>query len=393
MSDKPQQVEAWLNQLGQPGADRDYQPGHARMHALLEPLSLRQPALRIRVAGTNGKGSTSWMLTAALQKAGLKTGLFTSPHLLSFNERIRIDGQPVHEDVLLSGLREIMPLALQCGASYFEVATALALWVFHHAGVDAEVLEAGVGARLDSTTAVPADMGVLTPVALDHQAWLGDSLAEIAAEKIHVFDGCKLAVSAMQPDAVRALLVARRPDVHLVVEGVLSASAMAGIFQQKNAALAMLAVDLLRDEGMLKLEACDAEAAIAGVVVPGRLQLLHHAQAVIWLDVAHNSHAVEALLPFLNTLDAPLDAIMVYTREDRDLGDALPMLKPYAQCLMGRAGDGFDRHVDSVGEAITLLLGENPASRILVLGSFITAGEVLCVLNQPDLAAGVITHS
>ena len=99
---KPETIESWLEQLGQPSADRDYKPGHARMHDLLAPLKLKRPKLRIRIAGTNGKGSTAFMLAAALQACDLKVGLYTSPHIHQFNERIRINGESISNDALLS---------------------------------------------------------------------------------------------------------------------------------------------------------------------------------------------------------------------------------------------------------------------------------------------------
>ncbi|MDX8405348.1 MAG: bifunctional folylpolyglutamate synthase/dihydrofolate synthase, partial [Mariprofundus sp.] len=156
------------------------------MQAVIAATALHRPQLRIRVAGTNGKGSTASMLAAALQSSGLSVGLYTSPHLLCFNERIRLQGVPVADDVLYGAMQRLMPIALQAGASYFETATALALDIFANAGVDVEILEAGVGARLDATTAVAADMALLTPIGLDHQAWLGDSVAAVASEKAYV---------------------------------------------------------------------------------------------------------------------------------------------------------------------------------------------------------------
>jgi len=175
---KPETIDQWLEQLGQPAADRDYKPGHERMHDLLAPLAetnqLKQPKLRIRIAGTNGKGSTAFMLANALQACGLKVGLYTSPHILQFNERIRINGEPVSDTALLQGIEQLMPRALEIGASYFETATALALKQFSDLEVDVEILEAGVGARLDATTAVEADVALITPIGLDHQGWLGE---------------------------------------------------------------------------------------------------------------------------------------------------------------------------------------------------------------------------
>ncbi|MDX8398072.1 MAG: bifunctional folylpolyglutamate synthase/dihydrofolate synthase, partial [Mariprofundaceae bacterium] len=192
---KPQSIDSWLAQLGQPNADRDYKPGHERMLDLLKPLTCTRPKLRIRIAGTNGKGSTAFMLAAGLQAAGLKVGLYSSPHVLSFNERIRINGAEISDQALLTLLTGIMPIALDVGASYFEVATALALQHFSQTEVDVEILEAGVGARLDATTAVTADMALITPIGLDHEAWLGNTILQVAQEKSYALKGCRWALS------------------------------------------------------------------------------------------------------------------------------------------------------------------------------------------------------
>lgn len=366
MHDKPATIEAWLAQLGQPAADRDYRPGHARMQALLDAIPLVRPRIRIRIAGTNGKGSTAAMLAAGLQAAGCRVGLYTSPHLHRFNERIRIDGVEVSDAVLTTHLEALMPRALDVGASYFEVATALALACFSGAGVDAEILEAGVGARLDATTALPADAAVLTPIGLDHQAWLGDSLAGIAGEKAWAMDGCRLALSAPQHPEVMAVLRAHRPDLVVLepadIEAV-PALRMAGEHQRLNAALAGRMLRMLVGAGMV---APGGEAAIAGAELPGRLQCVERRGRRIWLDAAHNRHAVEALLPSLQTM-APFAAILVLTREDRDLSDAESLLRPLTDHLV--IGRGMER------EGVVRVLEEcvaGGAGDVLIMGSFVT---------------------
>ncbi|TLS75760.1 bifunctional folylpolyglutamate synthase/dihydrofolate synthase [Mariprofundus erugo] len=361
--------------MGQPSADRDYLPGHERMHALLAATSRHRPRLRIRVAGTNGKGSTSNMLAAALQAAGLTVGLYTSPHLLRFNERIRINGVPLTDAALLGGLERIMPVALAAGGSYFEVATALALDAFARAAVDVEILEAGVGARLDATTAVPADMALLTPIGLDHQAWLGDTLRAIASEKAYAMDGCRWSISAPQADEVAAVFQAFHPSFQSCDVLHWPELAMSGAHQQVNASLAYAAVQQLQSL-FPELDLACARQAIAGCRVAGRLQSLQVGAAQVWLDAAHNRHAIEALLPSLPALADPFDAILVFTREDRSLEDELALLSPLAKKVVYRRGDaGGDTHA-----AVTALqqeLAAHPGGSFLVLGSFITVAAVL----------------
>jgi len=374
---KPQNIADWLNQLGQPSADRDYKPGHERMLALLEPLHCTRPSLRIRIAGTNGKGSTAFMLSAGLQAAGLKVGLYTSPHILQFNERIRIDGTPISDNDLHALLKTIMPIALDVGASYFEVATALALQHFSQSSVDVEILEAGVGARLDATTAVDADMALITPIGLDHEAWLGDNIASVAEEKAYVLHGCRWGISAPQTAEVSDILVSH--DKHLqFVEPLKQPCLMAGKHQQTNAALAYAALNILRDNGTIQTDKETLKNAVTQAVAPGRLQYIQYQQAHIWLDAAHNRHAIEALLPSLPALAAPFDALLVYTREDRSLKDELELLRPFTKKLINKDS------IPTPEQALQQVLEDHPTARILVLGSFITVATVTTWLNKKN---------
>jgi len=377
MGDKPDSIEAWLAELGNPSADRDYQPGHARMLAVLERLDCRRPGLRIRIAGTNGKGSTAFMLAAALQSAGLTVGLYTSPHILEFNERIRINGVPVDHARLLAGMERIMSLARAAGASYFETATALALDQFSRAAVDVEILEAGVGARLDATTAIGADMALITPIGLDHQHWLGDSIAQIAGEKAYVMRGCRYCISAPQRDEVAAVLQAMQPALRVCAAETWDDLAMSGLHQHENASLAWAAVQQLgHDFPAIDLQA--ARHAICRCQVPGRLQHVHAGQADIWLDAAHNHHAVAALLPSLRLLADPFDAILVFTRADRSLDDALALLEPYAGNVISNDADASL----TPEKALQAEIRRKPNGQFLVLGSFTTVAAILRALRS-----------
>ncbi|NWF36936.1 bifunctional folylpolyglutamate synthase/dihydrofolate synthase [Mariprofundus sp. KV] len=357
--------------MGAPSADRDYKPGHERQLALLAHLQLRRPKLRIRVVGTNGKGSTSFMLAAALQTCGLKVGLYSSPHILEFNERIRINGTPVANSLIEQSLARLMPHALRIGSSYFETATAVALDLFSQAAVDVEILEAGVGARLDATTAVPADMALMTPIGLDHQNWLGDTLQQIAGEKAHAMSGCDLSLSAPQTSEVRGVLSAFNPAVRFVETGDWPALAAPGEHQKTNASLACSAITTLAEEKRITCDLTVAREAINRCLIPGRLQKVKIGSASIWLDAAHNRHAIEALLPSLPQLADPLDAILVFTREDRSLDDCLPLLVPFTRTVVSRS-----ERTDATS-ALQEQLTRHPQGAFLVLGSFITVAEIL----------------
>ncbi|MBF0281315.1 MAG: bifunctional folylpolyglutamate synthase/dihydrofolate synthase [Zetaproteobacteria bacterium] len=368
--------------MGQPSADRDYLPGHARVLSLLQSLSLRRPKWRVRVVGTNGKGSTSWMVASAFASLGMKVGLYTSPHILAFNERIRIDGIPVESEVLNGVVERLMPRALTIGASYFEVATAAALVIFSAEQVDVEILEAGVGARLDATTAVDADIAVITPIGLDHQGWLGDSLELVAYEKSFAMEGCRWVVSSPQDEVVEMLLHTVRADLTIAVDVEVQPK-MWGLHQQQNASLALQVMRLLMKDEMISTALDDRiKRAIEQTVVPGRMQkIVYKDEAIVWLDAAHNMHAIMALVKGFKESGLFFDVILVQTREDRNLDDAIDMLSPFAgQVVFPRAKDG--EHVASVIAALKDVLGHVPQGEILVLGSFITVAAAMQCLTE-----------
>jgi len=370
-------VESLLQSLGDPAADRDYRPGHARMAAMLVHAPLRRPKLRIRVAGTNGKGSTATMVAAGLQAAGLRVGLYTSPHLHRFHERIAIDGVAIDDALLRAELTRLLPIAEQEGGSYFEVATVAALSLFAQAEVDAEVLEAGVGARLDATTAVAADMALITPIALDHQAWLGDSLEKIAAEKSAVALGCRWLFSAQQSAVVRTVLAEAYPAMAWVLPDASLCCVMEGSHQQQNGALAMAALQQLRQEGLIAVDQDRLRQAVTSVRIAGRLQRYRLHKTDIWLDVAHNAHAVGEIA---RCFSDPVDAVLVYTRDDRSLIDQQQLLRTMGRKLIGCEQGAWDEIVPTVAAALDQMVAANTVSRLLVLGSFITVAAAQCWL-------------
>ena len=376
--DKPCQVEAWLEALGAPGADRDYQPGHTRVLALIQAaqeqgFTFHQPKLRIRVAGTNGKGSTAHFLAQALQNNGYQVGLYTSPHILTFHERIQVNGKPVAQDDLMRLMTLVMPLALDVKASYFETATVLALMYFSQRKVDVEILEAGVGARFDATTAVPADMALLASVGLDHQAWLGDSLEAITRDKAYVFEGCAIKLSMKQSPEVEKVL-------DEVVQDVVYAQAwdmpltMCGEHQRYNAGLAFAALQQMRLY-LPDLDMTKAEHGIQHTQIPGRLEQVQHQGHTFILDAAHNEHAIQALLPSLKGMQR-FDVIFLATREDRDLSSCVASLEAYAGKVVVMTGQKPYIY-QSITEALDTEVVAYPQGRFLVLGSFLTLNETL----------------
>jgi len=381
---KPSDIEAWLGALDAPDADRDYQPGHTRIQALMKALErsshvFHKPRVRIRIAGTNGKGSTANFLAAAMQANDLRVGLYTSPHILQFNERIQVDGKMVTDTDLLSLMGEVMPRALGVGASYFETATVLALQYFSRQQVDVEILEAGVGARLDATTAVAADVGLLTPVGLDHQDWLGNTLESITQEKAYIFHGCDICISASQVDKVQQVLNTKNESISYspLFAGPLKAI---GKHQQINAGLAFSAVKKLALSLLPQLDINKAKLAIQHTQILGRLQRVQYREHIFWLDAAHNDHAIRALLPTLKAMDGLFDVILVATRKDRDLSRAVADLQPFAKRVVRLTGEG-EHDYASVSQALHGEVSRVQGGKFLVLGSFITIAQTLSWLK------------
>ncbi|MGA0846249.1 MAG: bifunctional folylpolyglutamate synthase/dihydrofolate synthase, partial [Luteolibacter sp.] len=162
----------------------------------------------IHVAGTNGKGSTCAMIDAVARAGGCRSGLFTSPHLVEFRERIRVSGEMIPEDDCARILGELKDVCerMESHPTFFEITVALAMRWFRESGCELVILETGMGGRLDATTAVPADVCVFTPIGMDHMQWLGDSLEKIAGEKAGILCDGKPAVSAPQDRVARLVL-------------------------------------------------------------------------------------------------------------------------------------------------------------------------------------------
>ena len=249
----------------------------------------------IHVAGTNGKGSTCAMIDSIARACGTRSGLFTSPHLIDFRERIKVSGQEITEDAcasLLTQLREICG-RMETHPTFFEIAVALAMRWFRECECELIVLETGMGGRLDATTAVPADVCVITPIGLDHTQWLGDTLEAIAAEKAGILVPGKAAISAPQEPAARFVLEKEaneaRSPLEFIEEPLLGYPiALRGEHQKWNAALAVAAAY----RAGLQLNSDTVRYGLANVSWPGRFERIRPG---IVLDGAHNPHAAQVL--------------------------------------------------------------------------------------------------
>lgn len=285
----------------------------------------------IHVAGTNGKGSTCAMIDSIARACGQRCGLFTSPHLIDFRERIKVTSVEIPEEECAAMLTELRALCerMETHPTFFEITLALAMRWFRLRECEMIVLETGMGGRLDATTAVPADVCVITPIGLDHMQWLGNSLDEIAAEKAGIFVEGKHAVSAPQEPAVRHVLEKeaneRRSPLEFV-EGPLLGypMALAGEHQKWNAALAVTALH----RAGLALNADSVSHGLRNVSWPGRFEIIRPG---VVLDGAHNPHAAEVLAATWQERFPGKKAALVFSAvTGKDIGGILEILAPLA---------------------------------------------------------------
>jgi dihydrofolate synthase/folylpolyglutamate synthase len=292
-------------------------PGVGRVRLMLDRLGNPERSFRtVHVVGTNGKGSTSAFLSSILTAAGYRTALFTSPHLVDFTERFRINGREISRDRLSESLDAVLAQAPD-EATFFEIVTALAAFCFAGDSSEVAVMEAGMGGRSDATAALPGIMTVITPISQDHGEYLGDTLTGIADEKAGIIEPGTVVVAASQSPEVQARIqdrcIGTNSRLHLAGRDFSAAwnsggtldynginAALPGLspgipgrYQAENAALALAAAELLGNLGFPSSEATLA-AGVGQACWPGRMELLK-GEPPILLDGAHNPAGAAAL--------------------------------------------------------------------------------------------------
>ena len=375
----------------------------------------------LHVGGTNGKGTVCAVAESILRAAGLRTGLYTSPHLTSFRERVRIDGAPVEEGALLESANRLWPSIEREAPSFFEATTAIAFDAFARAGIDVAVVEVGLGGRLDSTNVVVPEVAVVTQIGVDHVEFLGSDPAGIAVEKAGIAKAGVPFLTGEPDDALFAVLEAharragapvhRETGTAHVLEqdgtgtrfrtatrfGDLEARLpLAGAQQAANAVLALRAIELssFRDRATPGI----ARQGIEGTRWHGRFQV-ERLDGTTWVfDVAHNPPAIERLAATVAAarLPRPL-TVLLGVMGDKDwrailaslagVADSLVLTRP-AHAPAGRAWDpeeaaaaGTDvRVVPALDEAVHALRSRQNGS-VLVTGSFHTVGEAFVALG------------
>ncbi|MBU6409722.1 MAG: bifunctional folylpolyglutamate synthase/dihydrofolate synthase [Verrucomicrobia bacterium] len=296
----------------------------------------------IHVAGTNGKGSTCAMLESIYRAAGLRTGLFTSPHLVSFRERIQINRQLISEAEvvrLVGQLSALLNNQAGLNATFFEFVTVMALKFFASQRCDLVLWETGLGGRLDATNIVTPLAAVITNVALDHQQWLGDRLEQIAFEKAGIIkNGVPVVTSVDDPKALPVIEnIAREKGAPLVNVATRAATpalpiplSLAGAHQRVNAALAMAVVGQL--QGRIPVSHERILAGFSGVQWPGRLQLVERNGRKILLDGAHNVAAAKTLVQAIRqTFPHTPRALILGILQDKDWKTICRLFAPLAR--------------------------------------------------------------
>ncbi len=367
--------------------------GLERMERLLAKLGNPERDLAVvHLAGTNGKGSTAAFLEAGLLGAGVRTGLYTSPHLCRFTERIRVAGAEIPRDDLCRLLDRVMTAAGD-EATFFEVVTALALVHFAEQGVELAVLETGLGGRLDATNVVTPTLAIITPIHLDHTEVLGPDLEAIAGEKAGIIKpGAQTLAAPPTSPAVRRVLEERaaacgNPPVRWQgVDFPVEAAGPRAPFQRQNLALAMEALEQLRGAGWA-IPRPAAEQAMAAAHWPGRLEPAGHG---VLLDGAHNPDGCAALVRALG--DRGQWDIVLGLLQPRSPHEMAAALAPLARRFIftaPRSPRAVDPEAFSdpgvpavVTPNLTAALGEalRIPGRTLVTGSLYLVGEARTLL-------------
>ncbi|MDI9890295.1 bifunctional folylpolyglutamate synthase/dihydrofolate synthase [Microbacterium sp. IEGM 1404] len=424
------------------------QPRVERTRRVLELLDDPQRTYRvIHVTGTNGKTSTSRIIESLLRSLGLRTGLFTSPHLERFTERILIDGEPVADAAVADAWDEIQPFVQMVDAeleaagdaplTFFELLTVLAFVACADAPIDVLVLEVGMGGEWDSTNTADGDVAVFTPIDIDHTDRLGNTIADIATVKAGIIKQGAAVVSAAQPEEARRAILARaeRMDATVAFAGegfslevqtlavggqLLTVRGIAGSYpelylplygahQGANAALAIAAVESLIGGGDQPLNAEVVADGLGATTSPGRLQLLGTAPTVL-VDAAHNPHGARALVAALDeAFDIDEWGAVVGILAGKDTVGIVSTLTPAVARVFATAPDseraGDPDLIADVAEAADVPVTVHPtledaadAARawaaesdrraVIIAGSVVLAGEAIRLADLEDWKAG-----
>lgn len=387
-----------------------------RVFAVAQRMGLQKSFKTITVTGTNGKGSTAVALNSILQHAGYHVGLYTSPHLLRYNERICINSRACSDEDIMAAFAIVETARQQTTLTFFEFSTLAALWLFQEAAIDVAVLEVGLGGRLDAVNIVDTDCAVITNVAIEHTHYLGLTREAIALEKAGIMRPQRPAVFGEYDVPATLWQHAQALDVPLAVLGRhfnyicldhhwrflmknsdfnLPYPPLSGEHQLRNAGLAIAALLSMQNEMPVKPEAM--ASGLQNMFIPARLQRIAD-QPIIYVDVAHNPHAVSVLTQTLPKPPRLVRTIAVFAAlDDKDIESMAMIMAPFvdiwhvSQCSVPRAAsleritaaiEGTGTRAISVFPTIGRAFAAakclaSPADCIVVFGSFHTVAEVL----------------
>jgi len=421
----PKTLADWLAHLEaqHPQGMAGIELGLERVRAVSQVLAQRQTVPVITVAGTNGKGSTCAMLERILACAGYRVGLYTSPHLLAYNERVRIGARPVEDAALCEGFTRVEAARGVVKLTYFEFGTLAAWECFAAAGVDVVVLEVGLGGRLDATNIYAADCAVVTAIDIDHTDFLGTTREQIGYEKAGIFRPGRPAIcaDAQPPQSLLAHVASIGADLRLIgrdfgyqrqegqwqfwvrdgeSENISRRSGLAypglrGAVQLRNASAALAALAALQERLPVAMQ--DIRRGLLEVELPGRFQVLPGRPTLV-LDVAHNPQAARVLADNLGSMAFHAETWAVFGMlRDKDIAGVVRALTGrvtrWLPCSLSgaRAASSTDlarilgqEHIESCLQFASpheafLHAQENAGEddRIIVFGSFLTVADVL----------------
>lgn len=325
-----------------------YKPGLERIAAFTVATGNPRECFRtVHVAGTNGKGSVCHMIAAVLQSAGYRTGLFTSPHLVDFRERIRVDGEMIPEAAVVEFTENFRGEMMRSGLTFFEMATAMAMWWFERTGCGMAVMETGLGGRLDSTNIIAPIVSVITNIGLEHTQYLGNTIAAIAAEKAGIIKpGIPVVIGETDPES-EPVFRARAAELGSpivfadnnyqlsIIDYQLD---LAGDYQQKNLAAVLTTVDVLRRTLTIPDDAVREGLAHAAATtgLAGRWQVVRREPLVV-LDTAHNAHGLALVARQIERQKYEHLYIVLGLASDKDLEAIFPLLPREAHYILTAA--------------------------------------------------------
>lgn len=391
-----------------------------KVYQALNPQACKP--LTLTVGGTNGKGSCVAYLETIYRAAGYRVGAYTSPHIVKYNERIKVDGKPVTDEVICRAFERIEKVRHDVSLSYFEFGTLAALIIFLDAGLDIQILEVGLGGRLDAVNIVTPDAAIISSIAIDHVAWLGETREAIGYEKAGIFRAGTPAIvgDPAPPESLQEVANARKAEFYAIgrnfdytkTDGTwtwhasknqldnLPVPALKGEHQYRNASAAMMAIHLLQDR--LPVTEHSIRYGLENVELPGRFQLIGGDVQVL-LDVGHNPEAVGTLVQYLtqNFPNRRIRAIFSMMR-DKDIAEVIKIMNPvvhdwffaplvniraaseelmreiFSEQKMANVTFGFSGFKDAFAEAKK---SAEHGDLLLIFGSFFLVSEYLTAFN------------